>query len=86
MAILLIEANGTDVIWVESDSGAVFGIADSWTLLDCDGLKFDGCLVANLEDAGFDILNDYDNERWVLKLDDAIVYGETDSVNVESLA
>ena len=89
MTTLIKKENGTDVIWIDNGEGEVIGIASSCQLLelhgDCMWPFPHGDVVTELSDAGFDIVNDFDNECWILRLDNAVITGRVDCVDVSQI-
>jgi hypothetical protein len=58
----LISQNENGVIYVESDNDEIFGIIDSLKITDHDGIVFSDSTLRVLEDAGFQLNQDWENE------------------------
>lgn len=57
----LISQNENGVIYLESDSGDIFGVVSSLKVTDSDGMPFQEDTFTVLENAGFQLEQDFDN-------------------------
>ncbi len=58
----LISQNENGVIYVESDNGDIFGIVSSLKVTDSDGIPFQEDTLTVLENSGFQLEQDWENE------------------------
>lgn len=58
----LISQNKDGIIHVESDSGEVFGIVSQTEILDSNFVKLEGDTLSVLEQAGFELEQDWESE------------------------
>ena len=58
----LISQNENGVIYVESENGIIFGIVSAAKVIDFDGIHFQEDTLTVLENAGFELEQDFDNE------------------------
>lgn len=64
----LISQNKDGVVYVESDGGEVFGVVSSLKITDSDGVIFQEDSLTILENAGFNLQQDFDNEVTFIEL------------------
>lgn len=58
----LISKNENGVIYVESDSGEIFGVVSQTEILSADGDKLEDDTLTVLESAGFELEQGWENE------------------------
>lgn len=81
----LISVNENGVIYVESDSGDVFGIVSATEITDGDGIRYERDALTVLEDNGFELTQFWELEETAVDLENGVsVCFSGDSVIVES--
>ena len=64
----LINKDENGIIWIENNTGDVFGIFSHDQVLDADGLKFDKDTLTVLNLNGIDLEQDHENETTFIDL------------------
>ena len=59
------------IIWIKNDAGELFGICLDLTVIDEDGLPNGKDVFTSLEDMGFELEQDWDNELTFIELRDS---------------
>ena len=59
------------IVWIENDSGELIGICHDQIVIDEDGLPSGKDVFISLEDMGFELWQDWDNELTFIELKDA---------------
>ena len=68
--IKVLSQNADGVIYVENESGVVFGIVDALTIIDEDGLKFDNDAISVIENSFHcDLEQNWDEETTTIQTD-----------------
>ena len=67
----LIGDNGDGTIYIENNSGDVYGIASATQITDEDGIPFESDIFFVLEDSGFELQHDWENETTYIEFDNS---------------
>ena len=59
------------IIWIKNNAGELFGICHDQTVIGVDGISSGKDVFTSLEDMGFELEQDWDNEQTFIDLKDS---------------